>query len=171
MTLKAIQTFYCGYYFRSRLEARWATFFDYLLIPWEYEKEGYDLGDGLWYLPDFWLPQQNCWIEIKGDSPTAEEELKCRLLAQQSGKEVLLFAGPIRIQEDTPENYYFAQVDGGMDWNYLWCECPECGKIGIEFEARAGRQCGHSEWKHTPYSPKIIAAYQAAIRARFENHR
>jgi hypothetical protein len=55
--IKPIDTLYKGYLFRSRLEARWAKFFDALGIQWEYEKEGYDLGDAGWYLPDFWLPQ------------------------------------------------------------------------------------------------------------------
>lgn len=38
--MQAIQTRYKGYHFRSRLEARWAVFFDTLGILWEYEKEG-----------------------------------------------------------------------------------------------------------------------------------
>lgn len=37
---KAVQTEYKGYLFRSRLEARWAVFFDTLGIQWEYEPEG-----------------------------------------------------------------------------------------------------------------------------------
>ena len=43
--MKAIQTEYKGYLFRSRLEARWAVFFDACGVRWEYEPEGYDLGD------------------------------------------------------------------------------------------------------------------------------
>lgn len=65
--IKAIETEYKGYRFRSRLEARWAVFFDTLGIAWEYEKEGYDLGEAGWYLPDFWLPKSNAWLEIKPD--------------------------------------------------------------------------------------------------------
>lgn len=85
--IQAIETRYKGYRFRSRLEARWAVFFDALRLPWEYEKEGYNLGvDGL-YLPDFWMPslalndqQRNCglFIEIKGehleDDPTSRDK-------------------------------------------------------------------------------------------------
>ena len=63
--LKAIETHYKGYRFRSRLEARWAVFFDHLNVPYEYEKEGYELGNGRRYLPDFWLPSLNTWLEIK----------------------------------------------------------------------------------------------------------
>ena len=39
--MKAIQTEYKGYLFRSRLEARWAVFFDACGVDWEYEPEGY----------------------------------------------------------------------------------------------------------------------------------
>ena len=54
---KPIETHYKGYRFRSRLEARWAVFFDALQIPYRYEPEGFDLN-GLWYLPDFYLPAE-----------------------------------------------------------------------------------------------------------------
>lgn len=40
--VKAIETFYAGYRFRSRLEARWAVFSATLGVPFEYEKEGFD---------------------------------------------------------------------------------------------------------------------------------
>ena len=63
--IKAIETVYKGYRFRSRLEARWAVFFDALGVKWEYEKEGFDLGEAGWYLPDFWLPELGVWAEIK----------------------------------------------------------------------------------------------------------
>lgn len=69
--LKAIETKYNGYRFRSRLEARWAVFLDYMGVNYEYEAEGYDLESG-YYLPDFWLPNSKFWLEIKpvgGDSP------------------------------------------------------------------------------------------------------
>jgi len=66
--IKAIQTSYKGYRFRSRLEARWAVFFDTLGIEWEYEKEGFELGDEGRYLPDFWLPGKKVWVEIKPDN-------------------------------------------------------------------------------------------------------
>jgi len=54
--IKAIETRYAGCNFRSRLEARWAVFFDHLGIKWEYEREGYVGVRGTPYLPDFWLP-------------------------------------------------------------------------------------------------------------------
>jgi len=70
--VKAIETKYQGFRFRSRTEARWAVFFDTLGIEWDYEKEGYELPSG-WYLPDFWLPQFKCFFEVKGTWPTEQE--------------------------------------------------------------------------------------------------
>lgn len=64
--MAAIETTYAGCRFRSRLEARWAVFFDHAEIDWSYEPEGQVLADGTRYLPDFWLPRQRVWLEIKG---------------------------------------------------------------------------------------------------------
>jgi hypothetical protein len=71
--IKAIETQYKGFLFRSRLEARWAVFFDALRVKWEYEKEGFEFDDGTRYLPDFWLPEHKLWVEVKGDNPTGDE--------------------------------------------------------------------------------------------------
>ncbi len=71
-TLKPIQTEYNGYLFRSRLEARWAVFFDACGVDYEYEPEGYKLDSGLMYLPDFLLhgvdgrAGGDLFVEVKG---------------------------------------------------------------------------------------------------------
>lgn len=89
--LKPIETQYKGYRMRSRLEARWACFFDALGVPWEYEKEGFDL-DGLWYLPDFWLPDADCWVEIKGAPPSLDDLDKMSGLCRKARKRVYMFS-------------------------------------------------------------------------------
>ena len=71
--LQPIETMYRGFRFRSRLEARWAVFLDAAEIPWQYEVEGYDLG-GVKYLPDFWLPRDETFLEIKPYKPGAYHE-------------------------------------------------------------------------------------------------
>ena len=50
MKHKAHPTMYQGVRFRSRLEARWAAFFD--LVDWQWEYEPVDM-DG--WTPDFWV--------------------------------------------------------------------------------------------------------------------
>jgi hypothetical protein len=64
--IKPIETQYAGCRFRSRLEARWAVFFDHLGIRWEYEPQGFELPSGARYLPDFHLPDLDLWVEVKG---------------------------------------------------------------------------------------------------------
>jgi hypothetical protein len=65
--LRAIETVYAGARFRSRLEADYAATFDSIGLPWQYEPEGYQLSDGTWYSPDFYLPSARAWCEVKGD--------------------------------------------------------------------------------------------------------
>jgi hypothetical protein len=67
--IQAIETRYAGCRFRSRLEARWAVFFDHAGIDWEYEPEGLKVDTPVGrinYLPDFWLPRAGQWVEVKG---------------------------------------------------------------------------------------------------------
>lgn len=92
--LKAIDTKYKGYNFRSRLEARWAVFFDALNIEWQYEQEGYDL-DGLWYLPDFYLPgfDGGTYVEVKPQKLNEQEVYKCEKLVTLSKKNVWFAVG------------------------------------------------------------------------------
>jgi len=93
MKIKAIETVYKGYRFRSRMEARWAVFFDEIGVVWEYEKEGYDF-DGIHYLPDFWIHDWDCFVEVKGDPSGLEDGLeKCRLLCKMTGKTSFLLYG------------------------------------------------------------------------------
>lgn len=45
--IKAKETYYDGYRFRSRLEARWAVFFNNIGLEYEYEMEGFDMKNVL----------------------------------------------------------------------------------------------------------------------------
>ena len=98
MRLRPIQTKYKGYNFRSRLEARWAVFFDSIGASWEYEKEGYELGDVSRYLPDFWLPEHQLFFEVKGEEPTDLERLKAFLLSVASKKAVVIASGTMDLE-------------------------------------------------------------------------
>lgn len=77
--IKAIETRYKGYRFRSRLEARWAVFFDAMGWQWEYEPEGFELKNGEWYLPDFRINLHGAkhYIEVKG-SGSFEPSVVCQ---------------------------------------------------------------------------------------------
>ncbi len=67
--IKAIETQYKGYRFRSRLEARWAVALDALGMRWRYESEGFEVAPGCRYLPDFYLPDWDIYLEVKPDLP------------------------------------------------------------------------------------------------------
>lgn len=95
---RAIETQYKGCRFRSRLEARYAVLFDNLKIAWDYEPEGFDLGNNTWYLPDFWLkvpdkPGWGYWVEVKALAPLDREVDVLRRLSRQTGHKAWFVVG------------------------------------------------------------------------------
>lgn len=189
---KTIPTFYNATTFRSRLEARWAVFFDQLGVRWFYEHEGFELPSGR-YVPDFWLPEQECFVEIKpsgfnawGDKDDYDVKRLKEFWQLGAGPDSLMgersffvFAGAPAEQEDCDERWYensSAWANG--DFHYLWCSCPVCGKFGIQFDGRGARVCGrkrHPEIENMgngdkSYSyddPRIMEAKAAAMVWRF----
>jgi hypothetical protein len=219
-SLKPIQTNYNGYLFRSRLEARWAVFFDELGLEYLYETEGYEFEDKTKYLPDFYLPTVSTsasaigglWVEVKGVNNVGENSVKNLInLCNMTQHPGILVAG------DPMENVLLAECksssagDGGAWWicgetgsyevsdpaefaildgPYIFCLCPWCGKIGIEFDGRGARVCryqahfddeesalnaikhlGHyraDDKCYTGNHPIILAAALKARKARFE---
>lgn len=162
----AIQTHYAGHHFRSRLEARWARFFDVAGITWEYEKEGYRLPSGP-YLPDFWLPRisdtkagrdadQGVWFEVKGTEPTKHEDDLAQELAVHTNNIVLIAHGQIPAPPKLPswwDGHHYGidmHTPGGWD-NYREFVDNET----VEY-------IGEPE-------PSILQAYKAARAARFEH--
>lgn len=63
--MQALDTTYKSYKFRSRLEARWAVYFDKVGVKWEYEPAGFKISETRKYLPDFYLPEIETYIEVK----------------------------------------------------------------------------------------------------------
>lgn len=169
--LKAIETKYNGFTFRSRMEARWAVFMDSLGVKYNYEPEAYELDKGLVYLPDFWVPSLETFIEIKPDKPKAHEEHKAMLLARQSMHRVIILTGnPVLPTNDLHGGYiYFPS--GSADEYYWWCECPRCGAFGIEWGGSSHKlQCSHLTGGYQNFdSCRLIAAYDRSARHRFWN--
>ena len=129
MTFRPIQTFYKGYRFRSRLEARWAVFFDHCGVAWEYEPEGFELENGLYYLPDFLLHgvtgrvEGDLWVEVKGN------------MTEESARKILAFSGVEDECDDPNINEYVVKrpilVVGGIP------DGTSMGRINYEI-AKAG---------------------------------
>lgn len=171
-TIKAIETRYKGFRFRSRLEARVAVFLDALGLEWEYEKEGYDLGELGWYLPDFYMPEMDCWIEIKGKALEygGAEWNKVRALALQSGQWVYVFCGQIT----TPVNYaglsfsgYESDPECPPPAHAWWFQCPVCKQWQLGPTVH-DLNCGCSQ-VHPSDQPALVNALARARQARFEH--
>jgi hypothetical protein len=110
------------------------VFLDALGADWSYETEGFDLS-GTWYLPDFWVKEWDTWLEIKGPTPSEEEQNKCHLLANASGKKVLLISGEPWIEQD--KNKYDIAL-------FSRDERDRHGTAGWEFGE--GRLCTEEIW-------------------------
>lgn len=183
--MNAIPTTYAGVRFRSRLEARWAVFFDSLGIDWRYEHEGH--AAGRWYLCDFYLPEFDVWIEIKPCPPTEDEIAKCvALAAAVPGKVRLLYGvigwwrsrawhdpawgGGIGFWREHDGTQWIAQPDAEPPL-YCPCLCPECGRFGVEYRGAAYRiGCGHvtGEKLLTGDDKRIQIATAEAANFQFE---
>lgn len=124
--IKAIETQYAGYKFRSRLEARWAVAFDLLGIRWLYEHQGYDI-DGQWYLPDFELPDENAFFEVKGP----QEYDHAMLFRLSIAKERPVYMAFDTIPDVRHEQSYLNLVTlkGLQDARLI--ECSHCGRLHI----------------------------------------
>lgn len=129
MSIKPIETEYSGYRFRSRLEARVAVFFDTLSIKFEYEVEGWDLH-GTWYLPDFWLPDLETWVEVKssvfGFQPMFNAKL-ATLTTHKKGWFGLVLAGTPEYLQQEQYGYY----NGIYVGRTVFASCPVCQTIGL----------------------------------------
>jgi len=180
MEIRAIDTEYDGILFRSRLEARWAIFLDAMRIDWCYEHEGYHTEFGP-YLPDFWLPSWQTFLEIKQGPPTKTEISKGKSLASNSGYAFILASS-------TPSSHKL----------YVYCQDATDGSAGIFEEKNArfalcdrdGSLCIDSKneissrifmllnWDHccfmrltrdTRQGERLERAIQKAMQARFEH--
>jgi hypothetical protein len=185
MNIKPIETRYKGYRFRSRLEARWAVFFDALGIVWEYEKEGYELPSGR-YLPDFWLPSivvgegdsTGAWIEIKPEYSQRSIDLLVQLTTMTGHASFL--AGSIDEKEGT---HFFQEcqlsliLQCGPEWvqDIAFMKCSRCGLLKLQCPLEIDYngdyngcfKCG-GEWCCFEDHQDISRAVSAARSARFE---
>lgn len=166
--MKAIETEYNGYKFRSRLEARWAVFFDTIGIKYEYEPEGYEFEGGTKYLPDFKLLnvhfrsyEDKCgpvYVEVKGNM-TNEDMHKIALFSE---KHPILVIQSIENAEDQ-----FDWWEGGASWSFEFLDgdsypcmfTEHCNEIWL-----AGPD--HDEWDGLELMQKGV---RAAKQARFEH--
>jgi len=173
--VQVIPTKYHDTLFRSRLEARYAVLFDALRMPWQYEPEAF--GNGvIGYLPDFWLPEQGVYIEVK--STDEYDHAKVELACHATEKPVVVVVG----RPGLPKHMSFGCVEctgdsttapfvhsfNGWDNFFLLAECPYCFRLGFTRSAQA-LKCDCYAEESDPHSASLHAAYQAARHYRFWN--
>ena len=130
--IKSINTKYNGYLFRSRLEARWAVFFDAAGIDYIYEPEGFELEDGTRYLPDFYLPEYDWYVEVKPPRENAADEInRARRFVGEKIK-VLLLLGNLP-KKHPYECYHYSVLYFNPLREMVLCERVTFG-IGYEDE-------------------------------------
>jgi len=137
-----IETTYNGIKFRSRLEARWAMFFDMIHVRWNYEPEGFTNGDEC-YLPDFVLYN----VALRDDALPVYIEIKPESFTESQYKE--WFTKNLVLFNGTPKQFIWGNCDssGGFQLYPWWdnCmriwKCVKCGRMKIEFHERNYDHC------------------------------
>lgn len=186
--IEAIPTVYGDTTFRSRLEARWATFLDSHRIAWQYEPETITLPSGIVYVPDFWLPELGTWIEVKGDGiPRVEKAIELGqtracdcgtdCTCAWPGGELVLIGHPPKpydlLRDPKMQDVHYiaagnvARRHGGHpNWTTAtgrtaWLGvCPSCGKTGW-FLSRMPIQC--RACRTTPASGHLYAVIDPTL--------
>lgn len=137
-----IETNYNGILFRSRLEARWAMFFDLIQARWNYEPEGFTNGDDS-YLPDFVLYN----VALRDESSPLYIEIKPESFTQDRYKEwftknLVLFNGTPRqfIWDNNTSEGGFQQTPYWDNCMRIW-KCVKCGRMKIEFSEGHYNRC------------------------------
>lgn len=188
--IKPIETYYNGHRFRSRAEARWAVFFDNAGIEWMYEAEGYKLSDGTMYLPDFYLPDPDCFFEVKGVMTDVDQH-KIDMLIHDADKPVTIGDANMRFIacdflgncHDDGERFYTCSTHSSA-----LVKCGHCGRLyfmgscGVydcyhcECDYHSGHWCdyniqiyGDPEDGHYGESYPMDHARRIALQARFEH--
>ena len=171
--IKSIDTFYSGYRFRSRLEARWAVFLDNLKIKWEYESEGFELSDGRRYLPDFYILNFSggFYMEVKPsdfDFASIEAQIIKDFIIQKNTN-LLMAIGPpdcsvYKMFEPAqdPINDSIIVVDGLYEWKVYFCD------EYLVDEHRFFLEPGDESFASKEYNPRVYQAVTASRSARFE---
>jgi hypothetical protein len=130
--IKAIETRYAGYRFRSRLEARWAVFFDVAEMDWEYEPQGLEVRTTrgrIKYLPDFWLETSGQWAEVKGyldtDAMVRLHALASAMAQCSEGNDMVIFGDIPRLNSILwPAQLHSHDGLWAVPWDPYAAGCP-----------------------------------------------
>lgn len=90
--MRPLTTYFDGYRFRSRTEAKYGVTLKSLGLRYEFERQGFALEPGA-FLPDFYLPDLPLWIEVKPFEPDLHQKALCESLAAESGTPAVILCG------------------------------------------------------------------------------
>jgi len=181
-TKQAQRVLYKGYCFRSRLETRWALFFEFLGIDYLYECKKFSLPDGRIYTPDFYLPKMFVWIEIKPLYPTEEEREKAqtlsRVLSTMSNQpwRVLLIYGdcePPFIKKHHPGAMAIEFFSDKLpEEPCIWVQCSECHRMDVIRRGHHVNCSCPSKNQQDPIRPalQLKMAFEHAKKFDFEGY-
>lgn len=184
-TIKAIETRYDNILFRSRIEARWAYLFKSLRLRYIYEPERFDMryhGSRFIYMPDFYLIDLNCYVEVKGKKPNQREKNVAWVLSNSSGCLVHLVCGQMPfpyVKEWDRFDFISMTFDSNLTRfphpsgvQYALNSCVKCGRV--EFVPDGDRSlisCGHEVVSTSKPTRKIASAFIHARMERFDRRR
>lgn len=96
------KTKYKGVIYRSRLEAKWAVVFDLLGIEHTYETSQFSL-ENTGYMPDFYLPQLETYVEVKGVMDQDSEYKLSQFMLSHN----ILIVGNFKVANSLDEMYEY----------------------------------------------------------------
>lgn len=115
-----------GFTFRSRLEARYALFFDELGLSWQYEPDGFAIDESTRYVPDFRLTGLSTWIEVKPE--ISDDALDAAaLLAKLGGNAFVAIDAPSRMLLLPAARESIRETEN----LHTWTQCTRCGRLAI----------------------------------------
>lgn len=182
--IKAIETEYDGHLFRSRLEARWAVFFNALGVKYEYEPEGFELPSGKRYLPDFKVKchgtRGDCsddltfdlWIEVKGDMSKGDldriKEFSNDEWDEKTGTHTV--ENPVLVVGSIPEHGVSRPEEDSVYYQYGFIDGDECFGAwpAADDRGRFYLWGADSNYINSEDIPRVLTAYDDARKARFE---
>jgi len=156
----AIRTRYDGTWFRSRLEARWAAFFDGIGWRWEYEPFDWD-----GYIPDFLILGANPlvvevkpeWTAVGLEQALARAQRACPPAGKRPLDVIAVGAMPCLFTDNA---YGYEPAGLMLQWcehepwvaEASWHRCAKegCDRIGVFHSEGSfiGYPCGHYDGDH-----------------------
>lgn len=153
-----------GTQFASKLEISWAHFLNGLGIRWEYESRTVFLYKGTpditGYIPDFWLPELEVFLEIKGRVISTHAVARMEETSHEVGVPIIMAQGsPSRAlgRHNTDGGMMVTFPNSAGQWRvaYLYqcseCRVPQFYILGEDDETRQPigetKICSHNNYK------------------------